>query len=309
MKAVLLLGPTASGKSAVALEIAQRVPVEIVSVDSAQVYRDMDVGTAKPTAAERAQVPHHLVDILDPTGSYSAGRFREDALRLVREVNERGRLPLLVGGTMLYFRALTHGLADLPPADAALRARIEADASTRGWAALHGELARVDPVTAARLERTDGQRIQRALEVWHLTGQPLARLHEGSRTALPFETLRVALEPSHRPALHERIAQRFRAMLHAGLVDEVRSLRTRYALHAAMPSMRSVGYRQAWDTLEGAAPAATLEARGIAATRQLAKRQLTWLRAMADVERFDCLRDDLAAAVSGRVERFYSSSP
>ena len=307
MKAVLLLGPTASGKSAVALEIARRVPVEIVSVDSAQVYRDMDVGTAKPTPAERAQVPHHLIDIVDPTGSYSAGRFRDDALRLVRQVNERGRLPLLVGGTMLYFRALTHGLAHLPAADAGLRARIEADAATRGWPALHAELARVDPVTAARLEPADAQRIQRALEVWHLAGQPLSKLHESSRTELPFEPLAIALEPSQRSALHERIAHRFRAMLHAGLVEELRMLRTRYALHAALPSMRAVGYRQAWDTLEGTAPAATLESRGIAATRQLAKRQLTWLRAMAGVERFDCLREDLAAAVTGRVERFYSS--
>jgi len=309
VKAVLLLGPTASGKSAVALEIARRIPVEIVSVDSAQVYRGMDVGTAKPTAAERAEVPHHLIDIVDPTGSYSAGRFREDALRLVREVNERARLPLLVGGTMLYFRALTQGLADLPPADPVLRERIEAEAAARGWPALHAELARVDPVTAARIERADAQRIQRALEVWRLTGEPLSKLHQSSRAALPFEMLQVALEPSQRPALHERIALRFRAMLRAGLVEEVRSLRARYALHGALPSMRSVGYRQAWDTLEGAAPAATLESRGIAATRQLAKRQLTWLRAMAGVERFDCLRADLAAAVSGRVERFYSSSP
>ena len=307
MKAVLLLGPTASGKSAAALEIARRLPVEIVSVDSAQVYRDMDLGTAKPTPAERAQVPHHLIDIVDPTGSYSAGRFRDDALRLVRQVNERGRLPLLVGGTMLYFRALTHGLADLPAADAQLRARIEAEAAARGWTALHAELARVDPVSAARIEPADAQRIQRALEVWRLAGEPLSKLQEGARTALPFEMLAVALEPSQRSALHERIARRFRAMLRAGLVEELRSLRTRYALHAALPAMRTVGYRQAWETLEGAAPAATLESRGIAATRQLAKRQLTWLRAMAGVERFDCLRDDLAAAVTGRVERFYSS--
>lgn len=307
MKAVLLLGPTASGKSAVALEIARRLPVEIVSVDSAQVYRDMDVGTAKPTAAERAQVPHHLVDIVDPTGSYSAGRFRDDALRLVREVNERGRLPLLAGGTMLYFRALTQGLADLPTADPRLRQRIEQEAAARGWPALHAQLAQVDPASAARIEPTDAQRIQRALEVWHLTGQPLSHLQARSRTALPFEMLQLALEPSDRSALHERIARRFRAMLRAGLVEELEALRKRYALHAAMPSMRTVGYRQAWDTLEGTAPAATLESRGIAATRQLAKRQLTWLRGMADVERFDCLREDLAAVVTGRVERYYSS--
>ena len=307
MKAVLLLGPTASGKSAAALEIARRMPVEIVSVDSAQVYRGMDVGTAKPTLAERAAVPHHLVDILEPTQAYSAGRFRDDALQLVREVNARGRLPLLVGGTMLYFRALTHGLADLPTADAALRARIEADAKVRGWPALHDELSRVDPASAQRIERGDAQRIQRALEVWHLTGTPLSRLQQGARERIPFEALTLALEPSQRLALHERIAQRFRAMLRAGLLEELRSLRERYRLEAGMPSMRAVGYRQAWDTLEGAAPLATLEARGIAATRQLAKRQLTWLRAMPEVERFDCLRPDAAQAVAARAERFYSS--
>jgi tRNA dimethylallyltransferase len=307
VKAVLLLGPTASGKSAAALEIARRMPVEIVSVDSAQVYRGMDVGTAKPTLAERAAVLHHLVDILEPTQAYSAGRFRDDALRVVREVNERGRIPLLVGGTMLYFRALTHGLADLPTADAALRARIESDAKARGWPALHDELSRVDPASAQRIDRGDAQRIQRALEVWHLTGTPLSRLHQGARARVPFEALTLALEPSERPVLHERIAQRFRAMLSAGLVEELRSLRERYRLEAGMPSMRAVGYRQAWDTLEGAAPLATLEARGIAATRQLAKRQLTWLRAMRDVERFDCLRPDAAHAVAARVERFYSS--
>ncbi len=313
MKAFFLLGPTASGKTSVALEIAARFPAEIVSVDSAQVYRGLDIGSAKPGAAERAGVPHHLIDILDPTQAYSAGRFRDDALRLVAEINARGKLPILAGGTMLYFSALTRGLADLPVADPALRARIEERAAREGWPALHGELRRVDGVTAARIDPTDSQRIQRALEVYRTTGRPLSALHaERQPEALPFEALRIALEPSDRSVLHARIAQRFRAMLDAGLVDEVAGLRTRYALHAGLPSMRAVGYRQVWQTLEGEADAATLEARGIAATRQLAKRQLTWLRAMAvpghdslaPPERLDCLDAALAARVTERVARF-----
>jgi len=310
VKAVFLLGPTASGKSALAMEIARRIPAEIVSVDSAQVYRGMDVGTAKPTPAERAEVPHHLVDVVDPTQSYSAGRFRDDALRLVREIASRGRLPLFAGGTMLYFRALTHGLAELPAADRAVRREIEEEAARRGWPALHAELAKVDEAAASRIEPNDAQRVQRALEVWRVSGRPLSSFHGVASPALPFEALRIALEPSERKALHERIAHRFRAMLQAGLVAELEGLRARFALHAGLPSMRAVGYRQAWDVLEGLAPAATLEARGIAATRQLAKRQLTWLRAMTDVERHDCLRDGLASEVLARVERFYSlSSP
>jgi len=309
VRAVFLLGPTASGKSAVALELAGRVPLEIVSVDSAQVYRGMDVGTAKPTAAERARVPHHLLDVVEPTEAYSAGRFRADVFPLIEAIHARERLPLLVGGTMLYFRALTQGLSALPAADAQVRRAIEADAARRGWPALHAELAKVDAPSAARIEPADAQRIQRALEVWRITGKPLSVLHAEPQPELPFEVLRIALEPSERHVLHERIARRFRAMLDAGLVAELETLRARYPLDAAMPSMRAVGYRQAWDTLEGAAPLQTLEARGIAATRQLAKRQLTWLRGMEGLERFDCLRPGLAQAVGARVERFYSSSP
>ena len=287
------------------MELARRFPVEIVSVDSAQVYRGMDVGTAKPSTQERVRVPHHLVDIVDPTGSYSAGRFRDDALRLVAEVHARGRVPLLAGGTMLYFQALTRGLAELPRADAGIRAEIDARAAAEGWPALHAELARIDPASAARLAPTDPQRIQRALEVHRLTGRPLSELQAGeSRAPLPFESVRVALEPGERAVLHERIARRFREMLAGGLVEELEGLRARYRLDASLPSMRTVGYRQAWETLEGAKPAATLEARGIAATRQLAKRQLTWLRSMDDVERFDCLRDDLAPVIAARVARF-----
>jgi tRNA dimethylallyltransferase len=304
VKAVFLLGPTASGKSAVALALARALPIEIVSVDSAQVYRGMDIGTAKPDAQARARVPHHLVDIVDPDEAYSAGRFRDDALRLVPEIAGRGRMPVLAGGTMLYFRALTTGLAALPPAQPALRREIDALAARDGWPALHAQLARVDPVTAARLEPGDSQRIQRALEVYRATGKALSEWHREHAPAAQIEALRIALEPSDRAALHSRIAGRFRAMLEAGLVAEVEALRQRYRLDATMPSMRAIGYRQVWDTLEGEAGAQTLEERGIAATRQLAKRQLTWLRAMPAVERFDCLRADLAQAVTARVERF-----
>ena len=307
MKAILLLGPTASGKSAVALALAERLPVEIVSVDSAQVYRGMDIGTAKPDAAERARVPHHLIDVVDPTDGYSAGRFRDEALRLVPEIHARGRVPLLAGGTMLYFRALIEGIADLPKSDPALRAEIEAEAGREGWPAMHARLAKLDPETAARLEPTDSQRIERALEVHRMAGEPLSALQRRQAPAqLPFEALRVALEPSDRAALHDRIAGRFRAMLRAGLLEELQALRRRYALSERLPSMRAVGYRQAWQTLEGEQPLETLEARGIAATRQLAKRQLTWLRSMPRLERYDCLREDLAPAIAARAEAFLS---
>jgi tRNA dimethylallyltransferase len=241
---------------------------------------------------------------VDPTGAYSAGRFRDDALRLVAEVHARGRVPLLAGGTMLYFLALTRGLAELPRADAGIRAEIDARAAAEGWPALHAELARIDPATAARLDPTDPQRIQRALEVHRLTGRTLSELQAQESQPPPFEALAIALEPGERAVLHERIARRFRDMLSAGLVEELEGLRARYRLDASLPSMRTVGYRQAWETLEGGKPATTLEARGIAATRQLAKRQLTWLRSMPDLERFDCLRDDLAEVVASRVERF-----
>ena len=307
MKAILLLGPTASGKTAVALALAERFPVEVVSVDSAQVYRGMDVGTAKPDAAERARVPHHLLDIVDPTQNYSAGRFREDAMRLVADIHARGRIPLLAGGTMLYFRALTEGLADLPRSQPAVRARIEEEAAHEGWPAMHRRLAAIDPETAARLDPNDAQRIERAHEVHRMTGQTLSRLQRTQgATELPFETLRVALEPSQRSELHRRIAERFGAMLRNGLVEELEGLRRRYALDARLPSMRAVGYRQAWQVLDGEAPAETLEARGIAATRQLAKRQLTWLRSMPLLERYDCLRADLAPAIAARADEFLS---
>lgn len=288
LPAIAIAGPTASGKSALALAAAQRWPVEIVSVDSALVYQGMDIGTAKPTPAELADVPHHLIDLLPPTQAYSAAQFVADARRLIGDIQARGRLPLLVGGTMLYFKALADGLDAMPASDPAVRASIDARAAAEGWPALHAQLAQVDPVTAARLPPTDAQRIQRALEVWQLTGQPLSAFHGAARTpglALPM----LALEPQDRAWLHQRIAQRFDDMLASGLVDEVRHLRARGDLQPTLPSMRCVGYRQAWAALDaegqalqpGSAGWAVLREQGIAATRQLAKRQLTWLRGMA----------------------------
>jgi tRNA dimethylallyltransferase len=311
VKAVFLLGPTASGKTAVALALAKRFPVEIVSVDSAQVYRGMDVGTAKPGAEERARVPHHLIDIIEPTEAYSAGRFRADALRIGDEIHARGAVAVFAGGTMLYFRALTSGLAELPAAQPAIRAGIEERARRLGWPALHGELGKVDPVAAARIEPTDAQRIQRALEVYQHSGKSLSAFHAEDRAAPAFDALAIALEPSERGVLHERIALRFREMLARGLVEELEGLRARHDLDAHMPAMRAVGYRQAWEVLEGRAPRETLEERGIAATRQLAKRQLTWLRSMPGLDRLDCLRPDLAGAVAERAARFLEgqSSP
>jgi tRNA dimethylallyltransferase len=276
-----LAGPTASGKSAASLALAGALgrPVEIVSVDSALVYRGMDIGTAKPSRDELGAVPHHLIDILDPRDSYSAARFVADANRLVDEIHARGALPLLVGGTMLYFKALLDGLDAMPAADPAVRAALDAEAALRGWPALHAELAQVDPATAARLAPNDAQRLQRALEVWRSSGRPLSSFH-GQRSAGPTDrTPLISLEPGSRAWLHERIAQRFDAMLAAGLLDEVKALRARGDLHAGLPSMRCVGYRQAWEALDGGDLAALRE-RGIAATRQLAKRQLTWLRGM-----------------------------
>jgi len=275
-----LAGPTASGKTAAAFALADALgrPVEIVSVDSAQVYRGMDIGTAKPSAAERARVPHHLIDILDPRDAYSAAQFVADTNRLVDEIGERGALPLLVGGTMLYFKALIDGLDTMPAADPALRARLDAQARERGWPALHEELSRVDPVTAARLPPNDAQRIQRALEVWHTSGRPLSSFHRTRGPAGEASPL-IALEPASRGWLHERIAARFDTMLAAGLVDEVKRLRARGDLHPGLPSMRCVGYRQTWEALD-AGDLSRLRDTGIAATRQLAKRQLTWLRGM-----------------------------
>jgi tRNA dimethylallyltransferase len=300
--ALLLLGPTASGKTACALALARELPLEVVSVDSALVYRDMDIGTAKPSAAERESCPHHLIDIVSPEEAYSAARFRADASRLMTEISARGHIPLLAGGTMLYFRALRDGLSDLPPADAGLRRTIDEAAAARGWPALHAELATLDPAAAARLEPADAQRIQRALEIVRLTGRPLADSYAKKEDeAPPCRLLPIALAPSDRGVLHARIAARFDAMLAAGLVEEVRGLRTKYRLDPAMPSMRCVGYRQAWEYLDGDIDADDLRFKGIAATRQLAKRQLTWQRQFREtwpeLVELDCLRVDLPAAV------------
>jgi tRNA dimethylallyltransferase len=296
--AILLIGPTASGKSALAMALANRFPIEIISVDSAQVYRGMNIGTAKPSAAERAAVPHHLIDIIDPTESYSAARFGADALSLMKQVTERGRLPLLVGGTMLYFRALREGLSELPESDAQVRAQIDAEAAERGWPALHAELAKLDARTAARLKPNDSQRIQRALEVYRLSGRPMSALLSRPRQQRPpFRLIEIGLSPADRGELHRRIAARFDAMLTDGLVEELRSLRERYALRAGLPSMRCVGYRQAWQFLEGEIDRDGLRNRGIFATRQLAKRQLTWLRGMPGVRTLDSLAPGIEASV------------
>ncbi|MDP5240412.1 tRNA (adenosine(37)-N6)-dimethylallyltransferase MiaA [Uliginosibacterium sp. 31-16] len=294
LRAILLMGPTASGKTAAALHLARALPVEIISVDSALVYRDMDIGTAKPSPAELSACPHHLIDIISPEEAYSAARFRADALRLIGEISARGRIPLLAGGTMLYFKALLEGLSDLPQADASLRAGIEAQAATQGWPALHAELARLDADAAARLNPNDAQRIQRALEIVRVTGRPLAESYARKEEAGPaVDYLLLALAPSDRSVLHARIAQRFDAMLAAGFEDEVRHLRTQYRLDLDMTSMRCVGYRQMWEYLDGDIDAAGLHFKGIAATRQLAKRQLTWLRQFREswsgLQEFDCL--------------------
>ncbi len=299
---IALAGPTASGKSAAAMALAGRLDAEIVSVDSALVYRGMDIGTAKPSHDERARVPHHLIDILEPTQAYSAAAFATDALRLVREIRARGRPVLLVGGTMLYFKALFEGLDAMPAADPAVRAAIEAEAQRLGWPAMHAELAKGDPETAARLAPNDAQRIQRALEVLRVSGRPITAFHGEARTEGFTPDLFLSLEPDSRAWLHERIAQRFDAMLAAGLLDEVRTLRARGDLHAGLPSMRCVGYRQAWEALETGAPMAVLRERGIAATRQLAKRQLTWLRAMPARQVIACDAPDALAQVLRAVE-------
>ncbi|MDA8225735.1 MAG: tRNA (adenosine(37)-N6)-dimethylallyltransferase MiaA [Betaproteobacteria bacterium] len=305
-RAIMLMGPTACGKTDVAVALAQRFPLEIISVDSAMVYRDMDIGTAKPDAATLARAPHHLIDCIDPDQSYSAAQFCEQAWPLMQAIAARGRIPLLVGGTMLYFRALREGLSDFPPADAALRAEIDAQASQRGWAALHAELAAADPLAAARISNSDAQRIQRALEILRLTGRPMSSFWDEPRAPRqPMHWLPLALMPADRAQLHERIGRRFVGMLADGLVAELEALRSRYALHAELPSMRCVGYRQAWACLEGEYGREELRDRGIYATRQLAKRQMTWLRGMHGLQQIDCLSahalDEVIAAVAGFV--------
>ncbi|MGH8306933.1 MAG: tRNA (adenosine(37)-N6)-dimethylallyltransferase MiaA [Gammaproteobacteria bacterium] len=286
--AILLMGPTASGKTALAVELVRRFPCDIISVDSAMIYRGMDIGTAKPGAATLRIAPHWLIDILDPAESYSAGRFREDALAGMAEITSAGRIPLLVGGTMLYFHALQHGLANLPVADTHLRAELDARAAKQGWAALHAELTRVDAAAAARIHVNDPQRIQRALEVFYLTGRPLSELHaaEAVKPAL-YQFIKLAVAPASRALLHARIAGRFQDMMAAGFLQEVADLRDRGDLSSGHSSMRSVGYRQLWEHLEGDCDLDAAVQRGIVATRRFAKRQLTWLRADTQVHWFD----------------------
>jgi len=293
-KAILLMGPTASGKTAVAMELAQCFPVELISVDSAQVFRDMNIGTAKPDAETLKAFPHHLIDLISPEEAYSAARFRRDALTAMNEIGARGKIPLLVGGTMLYFKTLLEGLAELPKACPKTRMDIDSQADAQGWPAVHTELARVDPETAARLHPTDSQRIQRALEVFRLSGRPMSALFaESQQQRPPYDFLSIGLLPSDRAVLHARIAERFDAMLKAGLEDEVIELRARYRLHLNLPSMRCVGYRQVWEALDGISPRNEMRDRGIFATRQLAKRQITWLSNTLKPQVFDCLAPDL----------------
>ncbi len=297
-RAIFLMGPTASGKTSVAVELAQKLPVEIISVDSALVYRDMNIGTAKPDAETLAKAPHHLIDIVDPTEAYSAAAFRKDALRLMDEIASRGRIPLLVGGTMLYFKALKEGLSDLPVADPEVRKELDGIIRMKGTPFLHQMLASVDPVTAERLSPNDTQRTGRAMEIYRITGRPMSELlNQEKKHSLPFDVLSIALIPGERSALHQRIAMRFKQMLEQGLIDELKVLRRKYALHPDLPSMRCVGYRQTWEYLEGEIDKEQLLEKGIVATRQLAKRQLTWLRSMPENVEIDCLSDNLAQRV------------
>lgn len=307
--AIFLMGPTASGKTGLAVELFQRFPVELISVDSALVYKGMDIGTAKPDAETLKRAPHHLIDIIDPTQAYSAAHFRSDALRLMADITARGKIPLLVGGTMLYFNALQGGLSNLPQANPDIRARLDDEAREQGWPALHARLAKVDPETAARLEPSDSQRIQRALEVWEISGQPMSVLYKQSVSEkLPYNLLKIALIPSDRAVLHQRIAVRFDIMLEQGFLQEVVRLRKEYPeLTPDTPSMRCVGYRQALQYLDGEFDIAELREKGIAATRQLAKRQLTWLRGMDDIAVLDCLDSNLLDSTNELIGQFNSN--
>lgn len=308
--AIFLMGPTASGKTGAAVALAATLPVEIISVDSALVYRDMDIGTAKPDAATLQQAPHHLINLIPPTQAYSAANFRQDALDLMADISARGRIPLLVGGTMLYFKALEQGMSGLPEADAQVRMSLDAEAAAIGWPAMHAKLAKVDALTAARLAPNDSQRIQRALEVQAISGRRLSDLiAEQSSQVLPYQVLKIALLPSDRQLLHERIAMRFEQMLAAGLVDEVRALLIKYpVLTAESTAMRCVGYRQVLHYLAGEIGLEELRDRGVFATRQLAKRQLTWLRSMPQVRALDCLQSDINKLVFNVVNQFIKNN-
>ena len=309
---ICIAGPTASGKSASVLAIAQRWPIEIINVDSATIYKGMDIGTAKPSREEQAQPPQHLLDIRDPAQTYSAAEFTRDAAELISAIQARGRIPILAGGTMMYYKALREGLNDLPPANPEVRAALEADARLLGWPALHARLASIDPATAARLAPNDSQRIQRALEIWQLSGQPMSALLKQGRPG-PSGTherfMTISLEPSDRLTLHKRIAARYGLMLEQGLVDEVKRLYERDDLHPGLPSVRCVGYRQLWDYLDGKVTKEQAVEQAIAATRQLAKRQLTWLRAQTDRTVIDCLSSDAASRVLDAASALWKGKP
>lgn len=299
---ICLMGPTASGKTPLAVELVKQFPYEIISVDSALVYRGMNIGTAKPDAATLKIAPHRLIDICDPADAYSAGKFRDDVLREINDIHQKGKIPLLVGGTMLYFRVLLQGIAELPPADENIRAELTARAESEGWEALHAELAAVDPDAAAKIHSNDAQRIQRALEVYLLSGQPISHLQQDATNPLAgFTVKQIALMPSAREKLHARIAQRFQQMLDAGFVDEVKQLMARGDLSPELPSIRSVGYRQMWDYLAGNIDEATMKETAIAATRQLAKRQMTWLRTWPNCTIIDSEASDVLQQVKGKL--------
>ncbi|NWD66182.1 tRNA (adenosine(37)-N6)-dimethylallyltransferase MiaA [Pseudomonas gingeri] len=301
--AIFLMGPTAAGKTDLAIELTKVLPCELISVDSALVYRDMDIGTAKPSKAQLTEFPHRLIDILDPAQSYSAAEFRSDALAAMAEISARGKIPLLVGGTMLYYKALLEGLAEMPAADPQIRAEIEEEAARLGWQALHDQLAVIDPVSAARIHPNDPQRLSRALEVYRVSGSSMTAHRQrqsaqstdaaaSGRPQLPYTVANLAIAPANRQVLHDRIAQRFTQMLEQGFVDEVVALRRRSDLHVGLPSIRAVGYRQVWEHLEGKLTSAEMQERGIIATRQLAKRQFTWLRSWTDLHWLDSLDCD-----------------
>lgn len=299
---ICLMGPTASGKTGVAVRLAERYPLDVISVDSALVYRGMDIGTAKPDAGTLARVPHRLIDICEPEETYSAGAFVRDALAEISRIHAAGRVPLLAGGTMLYFRALTQGIAELPEGSTSIRAALDEQAAGVGWPALHAELAEVDPASAARINPNDSQRIQRALEVYRLSGKPLSAWQAGTAPAADYRFVKIALLPATRSLLHERIAERLDQMFAAGFVDEVRALRRRPGLTAASPAMRAVGYRQVWAHLDGDCDLETARYRALAATRQLAKRQLTWLRSEPGLNVFDPLEVGVFDAISALVD-------
>ena len=298
-KAIFIMGPTGTGKTDLAVELRKHFPIEIISVDSALVYKGLDIGSAKPDAATLAEAPHRLIDFLDPSQPYSAAEFREDALREMADITAHGKIPLLVGGTMLYFRALEYGLSALPPANPAIRARLEAEAATHGWQALHDRLASIDPLAAQRIHPNDPQRLQRALEVFELTGQSLTELQQAEwHEACPYQLLKIALIPEDRGWLHARLVQRFDQMLQQGVVDEVRKLLVRGDLDTHLPAIRAVGYRQIWDYLINEIDYTQMRDRAIVATRQLAKRQMTWLRSEKDVSLYNPQELNLSSVIS-----------